>query len=75
MLNERSNFRLLPALQCEREEKYLLSPSKMFSIIRKTWKGINQTKMEGGGQSDTYQRLTISVIRSAGERREDVEMK
>ena len=28
-----------------------------------------------GGQSGTYQRLTIGGIGSAGERREDVEMK
>ena len=38
------------------------------NIIRKTWKGINQTKMEGG-QSGTYLRLTIGVVGSAGERR------
>ena len=28
-----------------------------------------------GGQSGTYQRLTIGVVGSAGERHEDVEMK
>ena len=28
-----------------------------------------------GGQSGTYQRLTIGVVGSTGERREDVEMK
>ena len=46
----------------------------MYNIIRKTWKGINQTKMEGG-QSGTYQRLMIGVIGSAVERCKDVEMK
>ena len=29
MLFERSNFRLIPALQCEREQKYLLSPKML----------------------------------------------
>ena len=47
----------------------------MYNIIRKTWKGINQTKMKGGRQSGTYQRLTIDVVRPAGEHRENVEMK
>ena len=35
---------------------------------------MNQTKMEGG-HSGTYLRLTTSVVGSAGERRQDVEMK
>ena len=29
----------------------------------------------GGGDSGTYQRMTIGVVGSAGERRKDVEMK
>ena len=35
-------------------------------LVRKIWKGINQTKMEGGGQSGTYLRQTIGVVGSAG---------
>ena len=37
-----------------------------FKIFRQKWKG---------GQSGTYQRLTISVVGSTGEHRKDVEMK
>ena len=55
-------------------------------VLQQKWKGdiqhlpktdesvVGPREMEGG-QSGTYQRLTIGVIGSAGERHEDIEMK
>ena len=46
----------------------------LYNIIRKTWKGINQTKMEGGTERH-LPKTDDHVVGSTGEHRKDVEMK